>query len=118
MDEQAQRIRRRMVAFVEAKDIAASEGLTEAELDALCSIQFGMTLPEAVERFTAEGRAQILEAQVAAAMDGSNQMLTLLGERYLGQGEKFAQSQEGVTALAEVLSLVGDTPDSKSRAAH
>ena len=68
MDEQAQRIRRRMVAFVEAKDIAASEGLTEAELDALCSIQFGMTLPEAVERFSAEGRAQILEAQVAAGL--------------------------------------------------
>lgn len=118
MDEQAQRIRRRLVAFVSPEDVAASEGLTEAELDALCSIQFGMTLPEAVSRFSAEGRAQVAEAQLAAAMDGSNQMLTLLGQRYLGQTGDAPQAREGGTALADVLTLLDGAPDRKSGASR
>lgn len=116
MDEQAKRIRRRLTAFVTPEDVAVSEGLTEAELDALCSIEFGMTLPEAARRFAAEGRAALLEAQVAAAMDGSNQMLTLLGQRYLGQGDGAAAPQEGGTALADVLTLLDGSPDRKSGA--
>ena len=93
--------------------------MTEAELDVLCSVEFGMTLPEAVARFSAEGRAKILEAQVAAALEGSNQMLTLLGQRYLGQGDGPAHDpSEEVTALAGVLKLYADAPDRKSKAAR
>lgn len=118
MDEQASRVRRRLTAFVTPEDVAASEGITMAELDALCSIEFDMTLEQATKRFAAEGRAQILEAQVAAAMDGSNQMLTLLGQRYLGQGDELNPAQEGGTALADVLTLLDGSPDRKSRASR
>lgn len=116
MDEQAQRVRRRLTAFVDPRDVADAEGITLAELDALCSIEFGAPLDEAARRFAADGRAQIHEAQVAAAIEGSNQMLTLLGERYLGQGGKATAQDAEVTPLASVLSLYDGKADRKPAA--
>lgn len=121
MDAQAERIRSMLKTFTGLDDARKAERLTEKQLDDLCQREFGMGAEEAADVFAAQGRAELHAAQVAAAKDGNNSMLLLLGKSYLGQSEepeKQANVSEGVTPFEVIQGGYADAPDRKSRAAH
>lgn len=120
MDEQAERIRAMFKCFTSAEDVLKAERMTRQDLDKLCVKAFDMTLDEAAEAFAAQGRAELHAAQLAAAKDGNNSMLLLLGKTYLGQSE--AMPTQEVERKATVLDAVRDrfagAADRKSKSAH
>lgn len=120
MDEQAERIRSWLLTFTDAEDVIKAERSTREKLDAVCKKAFGMTLDEAAETFAAQGRAELHAAQVAAAKEGNNSMLLLLGKSYLGQTDEplVEAATKEVTPFAVIQGGYADAPDRKSRAAH
>lgn len=81
-------IKEMLTCFTSVDDVCKSQRMTREELDKFCTENYGMNLEEAAEVFAAQGRARIHAAQVAAAEDGNNSMLLLLGKQYLGQTEE------------------------------
>lgn len=121
MDEQAERIRSWLLTFTDAEDVIKAERSTREKLDAVCKKAFGMTLDEAAETFAAQGRAELHAAQVAAAKEGNNSMLLLLGKSYLGQTDEAPSAEaqtKGVTPFEVIQGGYANAPDRKSRAAH
>lgn len=121
MDEQAVRIREMLKTFTSAEDVIKAERSTREKIDKVCGAAFDMTLEEAEDMFAAQGRAELHAAQVAAAKDGNNSMLLLLGKSYLGQSEEAPAQQaskEGVTLFEVIQGGYAEAPDRKSRAAH
>lgn len=120
MDEQAERIKAMLKTFTSAEDVIKAERATREWLDKVCSKAFDMTLAEAEEVFAAQGRAELHAAQVAAAKDGNNSMLLLLGKSYLGQSEEQAVevTVKEPTTFEVIQGGYADAPDRKSRAAH
>lgn len=90
MEEQIKEIREMLTCFTSVDDVCKSQRMAREQLDEFCKEHYDMDLSEAEEVFAAQGRARVHAAQVAAAVDGNNSMLLLLGKQYLGQTDEVA----------------------------
>ena len=112
-------VRSMLMAFVPISDVLTALEMSMGELDELCRSKFACSASAAVERFAAQGRASIHEAQVAAALEGDRSMLLLLGKQYLGQsGEQAPETAAEETPLDRVRSKYAAAKDRKSKAAR
>lgn len=116
----ADSVRDMLASFCTVDDVCKASRVSRKTLDAFCKREYAMGVDEAAEVFAAQGRAKVHAAQVAAALDGNNSMLILLGKQYLGQSDEPARSdgrKEGTT-LDNVLKLYDGAKDRKQGAAR
>ena len=116
----ADSVRDMLTSFCTVDDVCKANRVSRKTLDAFCKREYAMGVGEAAEVFAAQGRAKVHAAQVAAALDGNNSMLILLGKQYLGQSDeppKHDGKKEGTT-LDNVLKLYDGAKDRKQGAAR
>ena len=117
---EAEGVKNMLTSFCTIEDVCKANRVTEEELDAFCLREYSMGVGEAAETFAAQGRAMVHAAQVAAALDGNNSMLLLLGKQYLGQTDEpeHEKAKETETPLDNVLKPYAGSKDRKQRAAR
>jgi hypothetical protein len=115
-------VRDLFMRFNDIDDVLLCTDMSRGELDRLCHKAWGKTAEQARDKFAAQGRAHLKEAQFSAAMDGDRSMLIALGRQYLGQTEDGKPAKQEEKKEATVLDFVrgnyADAKDRKSKAAH
>ena len=118
----AEMVRGLFTRFNDVDDVLLCMDMSRGELDRLCHSAWGKTAEQARDKFAAQGRAKLKDAQFLAAMDGDRSMLIALGRQYLGQTEDGKPAKQEEKKEATVLDFVrgnyADAKDRKSKAAH